>query len=261
LTGFKPTQDSVPLDGAYPLSLALDSIGPIARSVADCELMHSVLSGAPHAPVEFASQPRLAVPANYVRADTDASVSAAFDRALLVLERAGFLLERITVPGFDRFAEIARIGSFPGIEAFAAQKHRLADKDAPFDPRVRQRIEAGGRLPADALPRLRALRAEVSASVGATLKAYDAFLYPTVPTVAPTIAELADDDAFGRINLLMLRNPTVMNVIDGCAVSLPIHPSGTAPVGLSVAGLSGTDRRILAIARRIEQLIKQQETS
>ena len=35
--------------------------------------------------------------------------------------------------------------------------------------------------------------------------------------IAPTIAELAEDDeAFTRINLLMLRNPTLINVMDGC---------------------------------------------
>jgi aspartyl-tRNA(Asn)/glutamyl-tRNA(Gln) amidotransferase subunit A len=255
LTGFKPTQASVPLQGTYPLSPTLDSIGPIGRTVSDCALLFDILGNTSH---EYAlpASLRLAVPVNYVTDGIDAAVDDAFEAAVARLERAGHVVERIEVPGFNRFADVARIGSFASIEAYAAQRALLRDKAALYDPRVRVRLEAGGCAPADALPRLHHLRAEITADIAETLAPYDAFLYPTVPIVAPAISDLDRDEAYTRANLLMLRNPTVVNFVDGCAVSLPVHRDGEAPVGMSVAGLTGTDRRILAIARHVEQLVE-----
>ena len=87
----------------------------------------------------------------------------------------------------------------------------------------------------------------------ARLRAYDAVLMPTVPIVPPRIADLeADDDLFGRTNLLVLRNPTTVNMIDGCAISLPLGAADGAPVGLTVAGIAATDRSILAVAAAVE---------
>jgi aspartyl-tRNA(Asn)/glutamyl-tRNA(Gln) amidotransferase subunit A len=45
----------------------------------------------------------------------------------------------------------------------------------------------------------------------------------------------------------MLRNTAVVNLFDGCALSVPCHLPGTAPVGLMIAGTQNTDRKILAI--------------
>ena len=90
-----------------------------------------------------------------------------------------------------------------------------------------------------------AMRAEVSA--------FDVLAMPTVPTIAPTIAELAEDDeAFTRINLLMLRNPTLINVMDGCAISLPMHRTGEAPAGLMLARAGGEDAALFGIAAAAE---------
>ncbi len=75
---------------------------------------------------------------------------------------------------------------------------------------------------------------------------------PTVPIVAPRIADLAEEAAYGATNLLILRNSTLINFLDGCAASLPCHRPGEAPVGLMVAGAGGQDRRILAVGLAIE---------
>jgi aspartyl-tRNA(Asn)/glutamyl-tRNA(Gln) amidotransferase subunit A len=77
---------------------------------------------------------------------------------------------------------------------------------------------------------------------------------PTVPVVPPRIADLVTDDAFGRVNLLVLRNSTLINMINGCAISLPIHRAGEPPVGLMLAGEAGADRRILEISVAVEYL-------
>ena len=73
--------------------------------------------------------------------------------------------------------------------------------------------------------------------------------------IAPAFHEVAEDETFGRINLLMLRNPTVANFLDRCAVSLPCHAPGEAPVGLMLMGEHGADRRLLALAAAIEPLV------
>src|SRR5271154_960969 len=52
LVGFKPSRQRVPTEGAFPLSYTLDSIGPLARSVADCAKTDAIMAGEDYAPVE-----------------------------------------------------------------------------------------------------------------------------------------------------------------------------------------------------------------
>jgi aspartyl-tRNA(Asn)/glutamyl-tRNA(Gln) amidotransferase subunit A len=82
---------------------------------------------------------------------------------------------------------------------------------------------------------------------------YDAFLVPTAPCVAPTIAEAsASDEAYFRWNGRILRNTGLVNFLDGCAATLPCHARGEAPVGLMVCGVAMADRHVLATARAVE---------
>src|SRR5262249_1183524 len=125
-----------------------------------------------------------------------------------------------------------------------------------YDPRVRARIEAAAPLAPDALARLREARAATVSGVAVLMSRFDALLPPTVPLVAPTVAVLDKDGALHPVKPLLLRNPTVVNFIDGCAVSLPCQLPGEAPVGTMIAGLHGADVRILSVARAIEPLLR-----
>jgi len=79
---------------------------------------------------------------------------------------------------------------------------------------------------------------------------------PTVPIVAPPIADLeASDEAFFKANSLLLRNPSIINLLDGCAVSVPCHAEGTLPAGLMISGAAMADRTVLAIARAVEKTL------
>src|SRR5207244_12310640 len=73
---------------------------------------------------------------------------------------------------------------------------------------------------------------------------YDALVLPTTANTPPRIADLADDKAFATQNLRALRNCTLINMLDGCAISLPAHREGEVPVGLMLAAAGGADRRI-----------------
>lgn len=84
---------------------------------------------------------------------------------------------------------------------------------------------------------------------------FDAVLMPTVAIEAPTFAEMEDDDAFGAANLLVLRNTTVANILDRCAISLPLPVDGL-PIGFMLMGETMEDRRLFAMARSVEKALR-----
>jgi aspartyl-tRNA(Asn)/glutamyl-tRNA(Gln) amidotransferase subunit A len=258
LVGYKPTQRRVPLQGAVPLSSSLDSIGPIGRSVACCATLDAVL--ADDALPELAPRPlqgmRLAVPTTVALDDLDDAVAAAFERAVAALSRAGALIERIAVPEFLDIAPISAKGGFAAAESFAWHRYLIVANGDVYDPRVRSRILRGeAQSAADYVDLLNA-RTSLIARATQRIAPYDALLLPTTANTPPTIAAMADDAAFTRANLLCLRNPTLINMIDGCAISLPCHRDGEVPVGLMLAGLSGTDCRIFELAAGVEALLR-----
>src|SRR5690606_34576359 len=94
------------------------------------------------------------------------------------------------------------------------------------------------------------------AEVESGLAGYDAVLSPTVPIVAPPIATVAPgaerDSEFFRVNGLLLRNPSVVNMLDGCAISIPCHASRELRVGLMVWHGALRDDTLLTIALQAE---------
>mgnify|MGYP002146677457 CR=1 FL=1 len=109
------------------------------------------------------------------------------------------------------------------------------------------------------------------AEIEAAVEPYDALLSPTVPMVAPPLAPLlpvadgpdaasqraakAADQRFFMINTLLLRNPSVVNMLDGCALSLPCQSPGQLPVGLMVWAPAMADDRVLGVSLAIESAL------
>lgn len=272
VTGFKPTARRVPTRGALPLSTTLDSLGGLATSVACCAVVDAILSGSPDCermvgaegndasfgllrPVP-ASQLRLAVPSAFVLEDADDGVRSAFERALDALARTGARITQIDIPEFSELARINAKGGFTGAEAWAWHKELVTSREKEYDPRVSSRILRCRTMTADDYITLLDVRRTWIAAVEARLEGYDALLMPTVPIVAPPIRALEEsDDAYFAANRLILRNPTLINFLDGCALSLPCHAAGQAPVGLMVAGPAMHDRRILNTGASIEAVL------
>jgi aspartyl-tRNA(Asn)/glutamyl-tRNA(Gln) amidotransferase subunit A len=254
LVGFKPTARRVPLTGSVPLSTSLDSIGPIARSVECCAILDAILADEPPHTVQARSPKglRLAVPTNLVFHDMDETVGRTFEAALSRLAAAGAMIEHVAIPEFEEVAAINAKGGFTGPESYAWHRSLIAAKADGYDPRVSVRILRGAAVTAADYIEATALRASLIARAGERFSAFDGIIMPTTPIVPPRITDLAEDEAFSRINLLVLRNSTLINMIDGCAITLPIHRAGEAPVGLMLAGAGGTDRRILEIAAGLE---------
>lgn len=254
VTGFKPTARRVPREGAFPLSFTLDSVGPLADSVASCAIYDAILAGEPaRQPYSMPARGlRLMLPRSGALEDLDAGVASAFDAALAALSRAGAALVEVAMPMFDRQAEYFRAGGFAGAEAYAIHQPWLSRLEE-YDPRVGKRVALGKELGAAEYVKLGQLRSAYIREVEAAAAPFDAILMPSVPCVAPTIAECtgSDDDYF-RWNLRILRNAGLVNFLDGCAVSLPCQSPGEAPVGLSVCGTAMSDARTLAVAAAIE---------
>jgi len=257
LVGFKPTARRVPLDGALPLSAHLDSIGPIARSVACCATVDAVLADESVVPLplrELAGV-RLLVPEGVAFENIEPAVATAFERAVRQLESAGARIVRRAMPEFDEVATINAKGGFTAAESYAWHRRLLGTKKDAYDPRVSVRIMRGTEQSAADFIDLMAARRSLVARASARLAAFDAVVMPTVAITPPKIEDLADDAAYGRANLLALRNCTLINMIDGCAVSLPINAAGEPPVGLMLAGIAGADRSLLALAAAAEGVV------
>ncbi|MEN4921633.1 amidase [Achromobacter spanius] len=257
LTGFKPSAWRVSMQGVLPLSANLDSIGPIAASVRCCAELDAILSG-DGGPVPQAMPVRglrLAIPTTLALDAMDKHVSDTFAAAVQRLQDAGALVDRIEIPEFAELASINSKGGFTAAEAWAWHRDLIARAGKRYDPRVVSRIMRGQDMSAaDYLDLLDAREAWVAA-VDHRIAGYDALIMPTTPIVAPAVADLqASDDAYYAANGLILRNPTLINFLDGCALSLPCQAAGTAPVGLMIAGSNGTDRRILGIGLAVEAL-------
>ncbi|TAL84628.1 MAG: amidase [Candidimonas sp.] len=255
VVGYKPTAATIPCEGAFPLSQTLDSIGSIANSVACCRVLHYVMSGQPLTVSDSAilSGLRIGVPQAVALDDMDTHVAACFEQALSTLSRAGATLRKIPFQSLVKVAHINRKGGFAAAEAYAVHRALLASAGDKYDPRVKLRIERGRNQDcADYIDLVRERKAFV-AVLREEVSAFDVIAMPTVPIIAPPIESLEkDDDVFTRTNLLMLRNPTLINMMDGCAISLPMHAIGQAPAGLMLAKVGGEDDRLFAIAAAVE---------
>ena len=261
LVGFKSTARLVPATGSVPLSTTLDTVSAITLSVRDAVVLHEVLAARKVAPAATSlAQYRFALPRTLMLDGLDAAVANAFDAAIANLSAQGARIEPIDLPLLDEVAGLNVAGGFAAAESWAWHRHRLANSAALYDPRVALRIKRGGAMSAADYIDLVAARAAWIGRMEAALQGYDALLSPTVPIVAPPLAPLLDDDAaFFAVNGLLLRNPSLINFLDGCALSLPCHAPGSLPVGLMVWSTALRDDVVLAAGLAIEAALAGRE--
>ena len=258
VTGWKPTAARVPREGAFPLSYTLDSVGPLANSVACCAAYDAILAGDAGAPLPSIPPRllRLAVPKSSLLESLDERVGRAFEHSLRALSTAGAKVEEIDAPVFTRAQNLFSNGGLAGAEAWHVHRGRR-DRFAGMDPRVAQRIVLGEKISAADYIEIIHERAATIREADALVAPYDAMIYPTVAVTPPTIAEVdATDQAYFDWNLRLLRNTGIANVLDGCAATIPCHGPGEAPVGFTIAGTCGTDRRTLAVAAAVQSVIE-----
>jgi aspartyl-tRNA(Asn)/glutamyl-tRNA(Gln) amidotransferase subunit A len=257
IVGFKPTARRVPTAGAFPLSTSLDSVGPLAATVACCAVLDAVLAG--EAVVDLPRFPlaglRMAVPQTLVLDGVEPAVARAFDAALDALRKAGARIVEIPLRELSELAQINAKGGLAAAESYAIHRALIAKAKNGYDPRVLTRLLRGQEQDAADYIDLVNARADFIHRVAAVTAPYDALVMPTVPVTAARVTDLVTDDAFRQVNFLVLRNPSVANFLDRCSISVPCHRAGEAPVGLMLVGEHGADRRLLAIAEAIEEVV------
>ena len=256
IVGFKPTAKRVPRGGAYPLSFTLDSIGPLAMSVADCADADAVMAGADPEPLVAAAlrSMRFGVLRGLVLDHVDGIVGPAFENALTALGRVA-LCRDISLDLLDAMVQINARGGIAPAEAFAVNRGLLAADGEGIDPNVRARLVRGGEISAsDYILNMRDRAAAVE-RIGTVFDNFDVLVLPTTPIVAPMMAEVDTAEGFAARNALLLRNPSIANFFDLCAISLPIRLGNALPCGLMLFGSHGDDRKLLQIAAAVHKLL------
>ncbi len=252
VVGFKPTQQRVPRQGSIPLATSLDCLGPLANSVSDCVAVFEVIAGETAQAFERESVTgmRLAIPEGPFLDGLDHQVASAFDRAIAQLAKAGALVVEKRVSSLIQALASEGTRIIQSVEAYAWHAELLGRRGDDYDAPIRTRIENGRHVSASAYVAMLARRGELIRAFDSELGAVDALMLPTSPIIAPTFSEaLAQEDA---IRSRLLRNTAPFNFLDCCAISLPIHEFGAAPVGLTLAGRQGGDWQLLALASAVE---------
>lgn len=263
LVGFKPTAATVPQRGMLPLSRSFDSIGPIARDVETCARIYSVLSGQQQDPLPpfGVSSITLGVVKNVVLEQLDARVAETYQATLSRLSAGGIRLRDMTLPVLDGRAVYAVHGGMVVAEAYAWHEKLFAESRHLYDPRVASRIAHGRRVSALDYRALQDARARLIRQWNIEIRSVDAVVMPTIPIIAPTIEEADNDANYDRLDRLILRNPTIGNLMDGCSITLPCHEPSEAPVGLMLVARGGRDRDLLGIARVLEEILPSQQSA
>jgi amidase/aspartyl-tRNA(Asn)/glutamyl-tRNA(Gln) amidotransferase subunit A len=260
IVGFKNTARLVPLNGSIPLSPTLDTVCAMTRSVQDAILAHEILSArnVQRSKRSLASW-RLAVPQTLMLDDLQPEVANAFEISLRTLRKAGAQIVEIALPQIRNLGALQSSGGFSAAESYDWHRDKLSLHSNKYDPRVAARIRRGETITgADYIELVHARRSWIAA-VEDALQGFDGLLSPTLPIVAPLISEVdfgsERDDAFFRINALLIRNTSVVNMIDGCALTLPCHAPGELPVGLMIWHGTMRDDKVLNISLCVEDAL------
>jgi aspartyl-tRNA(Asn)/glutamyl-tRNA(Gln) amidotransferase subunit A len=267
LVGFKPTAFRVPVRGAIPLSYLHDSVGPIANSVDCCARIDAVLAGERYAPQSLRDLKtiRLLKPAGTLWNDLDREVRSACDDALERLRASGVeIVEQRCEPLEAYFNALAQPSAALTVgrlaEATDWHERHINVSGAGYDQRVWKRIQQTNDTTRGEVSHAIAYRRLFGHAMHDALAGFDAMVTPTLACIAPSIQALIDDEAlFFATNSRILRNTSWVNLMDGCAITVPCHATGTAPVGLQLIGRHAADHALLAVAASLERSIRLSE--
>ncbi len=252
ITGFKPTQGTVSLEGGKALSDTLDSFGPMARTVAACELAWQVMAGRETEPVEPA-RARLIVPTNFGMSDMDDAVAEGFDAVVGTLRAQGFEIVEKELASIEIYNQVPP-WQLTSVESRAHYEDHFQKTPELFDPRVHARMKRADEITAVEYRQTLNRRGDFVKAFAAEL-GDDLLLLPTTPILPPSRELLEkDDEAFNRLNLLALRNPSLANGADGCAIALP-YENDDRVLSAMLVGAKGKDELLIACAKEVETVL------
>ena len=258
LAGFKPTVGRVPTDGIFPLSTTLDSVGPLAPTVACCAMVDAVFAGgdpAPPEPIPLKGL-RFGIPDTLVTDGLEPPVAKAFEKALQRLSAAGVQLEDARLPELGELAAVGRV-RFPSmVEGYAIHRERLANALNRMDPRITDRLLAGGEMSGPDYYDVLRFRENLMKRAARITSRYDAMIMPTLPVIAPPISRFQGSDAALRDpHIIVIRNASIANLLGRCALTIPCQEPGEAPVGFMLMGESMADKHLLGTGISVENVL------
>ena len=261
VVGYKTSVGHYPMDGVFPLSRTLDSLGPLAQTVDDCVLTDAALRGLRQPQAEAAPMEVLdfVVPDTLMFDDLSPAVAANFDAAVQRLTAVGARVRQIALPELREVAELmGRYGPLTSAEAMDVHRDRLAGPEVDrIDPRVVRRIRMADAMSAVDLIRLYRARTDWIARINARL-GHALLICPTTPSVAMPIAPLeADVELFFQHNFRTLRNTAIGNFLDWCGLAIPSGQDGEGmPTGFMLCAARGRDRDVLSAGLAIETVVR-----
>jgi aspartyl-tRNA(Asn)/glutamyl-tRNA(Gln) amidotransferase subunit A len=263
IVGLKPTYGRVSVRGIIPLSLSLDHIGPITRTVSDTALILQAIAGYDERDMNSADMPvpdylaalgdgsmpaRVGVPRKFFYEDLDPEIASAVEQALDVLKTLGGDLSEIEldVPT-DRTLQTA--------EAYAYHAEFVSRSPELYLPETLRRIRKGEDISGEEVEQRRRELQEIRREIHKVFDAVDVLITPTTPVPAPTIAELKENpDLLRPRELLLLRNTRPVNVWGLPAISVPCgFTSAGLPIGLQIIGPHWREDGVLQLAYAYEQ--------
>lgn len=255
IAGLKTSDGCWPVDGMLALSPTFDTIGLLCRSVADADLVFSVIDQSAALPERRPDSIRLGRPTNHYFDDLDPEVASRVEAAIERLGNAGVRITEIEVPEVGECDEIfshvlgpellARLGR----ERFAEARHMM-------DPAVRGRIEVGHYVSADSYIRAINRRRELVELGAQRMIGLDGWIMPVTPILPVPVAEFDQPERAIPLELGITRNSQPGNIFAQCGLSIPIPGErGSLPVGLQITGRNGADAELLAIGHTIERVL------
>ena len=231
----------------------------MGNSVACVSIIDSIMAGGSGVR-ETAFSPaglRLAIPDGYLMDDLDAEIATAFTAAIDRLQGAGVHVQKIRLETLEAMRPSNNPKSIVSAEAYAVHRQWLdSDHSEKYDPFIGRRLRGGADILAADYIAMFEKRDAVCQAIKMQTRGFDALVLPTTPGIAPAIADMPTIEKQLEMNARSLRNTAISNYLDRPTITIPCHPHGTAPVGLSLMGSRHHDRRLLAIADGLEAIIR-----
>ncbi len=256
--GLKTSAGRWSTEGVVPLSPTLDTVGVLTRTVADAAYAFAALEGialediAPKAPHEL----RLGVLRGLVWDDCSPGVGEIVTQALGELTRAGVAVADHPLAEAGEAVLMLRTGSVVSAECDAFLHGELAPWLSRLDPIVTARIADGGSIPAREYLLRRRRLAHLAAAAQGRFQGVDALVWPTVPITPPRTAEVERLEDYRRLNMLSLRNTCIANMLDLCALTLPVGLDAAGmPVGLQLVAPAMAEAQLLGAGLAVEAIL------
>lgn len=260
--GLKTTIGLWPRDQVVPLSHTLDTPGLLARSVEDVAYafyaIDGVLNGNPRVLPKAHSLKgvRIGVPEHFFWDDISADIADGIQRAMKQLESDGAVLIPINIPNCAEVYKVFQAGGLGAPELSSFLQQELPEAIEGLGSLVKVRIEGAEDLSAIEYLSRKSLIERSIVSAEKVFHSIDVWLNPTLVNTASAVAELEDIEAYRKANMLVLRNTSIANLMDLCAVTLPVGlDSQGIPIGLQLTAGAMQERKLLAITLRVEEIL------